>query len=109
MTTIKRVKDLLPGVTIETFEPEFDADLCGDIDFVGLVGKKAFGIQIKHTTSRSKIGNYSASERMRNSFEDFTSKYGGKVFIVYSVDDEIANSEVIGEIESEVSHLSAAS
>ncbi len=107
MTTIKNVKDLLPGVTIETFEPEHDADLCGDIDFIGLVGKQAFGIQIKLFASLSNSRNYSMSERMRNVFDDFTTKFGGKVFIVYSVEDEIANSEVIGEIEIDVSRLSA--
>ncbi len=42
---------------------------------------------------------------MRASFEAFTAKYGGRVFLVYSVDDEIANSEVIAEIEAEVNKL----
>jgi hypothetical protein len=95
-----------PKVKIETFEPEHDLDLCGDIDYLGWVGEKAFGIQIKPVTAKANFGNYSATERMRASFADFTSKYGGKVFIVFSLDDEIKNTEVIEQIKLEVERLS---
>ncbi|HET6402808.1 MAG TPA: MjaI family restriction endonuclease [Candidatus Kapabacteria bacterium] len=94
-----------PAIRFEQSDPELDH--AGDIDYLGWVGKKAIGIQIKPVTSRSNFGNYSASQRMRASFEAFTAKYGGRVFIVYSVDDEIANSEVIEEIEAEVNKLAA--
>ena len=45
------------------------------------------------------------SERMKASFEDFTEKYGGKVFIVYSQKEVIANKEVVDEIEKEIARL----
>jgi hypothetical protein len=36
---------------------------------------------------------------MKASFEAFTQDFGGKVFIVYSLNGEIANKEVIDEIK----------
>jgi len=43
---------------------------------------------------------------MRESFDEFTKKYGGKVFIVFSIDDKIANEEVIKQIADEIKRLS---
>lgn len=51
------------------------------------------------------FGNYSASERMSNSFKDFEKEFGGKVFIIYSVKNEIANLSVIDEIKEEIDRL----
>ncbi|GHT31695.1 hypothetical protein FACS189415_1060 [Bacteroidia bacterium] len=42
---------------------------------------------------------------MKASFADFESKFGGKVFVVFSLDGEIANKEVIAEIEKEIGRL----
>jgi hypothetical protein len=42
---------------------------------------------------------------MKASFEAFTQDFGGKVFIVYSLDGDIANKEVIEEIEKEIKQL----
>lgn len=42
---------------------------------------------------------------MKTSFEDFTEKYGGKVFIVYSLKGSIANQDVIADIENEIRRL----
>jgi hypothetical protein len=42
---------------------------------------------------------------MKASFREFEQKYGGKVFIVFSVDDEITNKEVVQEIEAEIKRL----
>ena len=39
---------------------------------------------------------------MKASFESFEEDYKGKVFIVYSLDGEIANKEVIQEIKNEI-------
>ncbi len=83
-------------------------DHAGDIDYLGWVGEKAFGIQIKPVTAKANFGNYSASERMRASFEDFTEKFGGKVFIVFSIDDKIKNEEVIDDIAAEIQRLQKA-
>jgi hypothetical protein len=43
---------------------------------------------------------------MKASFADFEEKYGGKVFVVFSLDGEIANKEVVQEIQKEIERLS---
>lgn len=91
-------------VNFEESPPELDH--AGDIDYLGWVGEKAFGIQIKPVTAKSNFGNYSVSERMKASFEDFEAQYNGKVFIVYSLDGEIANKVILQEIENEIKRLS---
>lgn len=94
-----------PTVKFIEFDPIQDIDLVGDIDYLGYVGDKAFGIQIKPVTAKANFGNYSATERMKASFHDFEAKYGGKVFVVFSIDDEIKNTEVLEAIEKEIAHL----
>jgi len=90
---------------VEFVESDPELDHAGDIDYIGKVGDKAFGIQIKPVTARANFGNYSPSERMKASFAEFEKKYGGKVFIIYSLDGEIANKEVIEEIRKEIERL----
>lgn len=92
-----------PNVTFKESDPELDH--AGDIDYVAEVGNYQFGIQIKPVTSNANFGGYSLSERMKASFNDFTEKYGGKVFIVYSQKGEIANTEVIDSIREEIERL----
>jgi hypothetical protein len=92
-----------PKVKFVESDPELDH--AGDIDYLGYVGTKAFGIQIKPVTAKANFGNYSATERMRASFRDFEAKYGGKVFVVFSVDDEIKNTDVLEEIKKEIGRL----
>ena len=94
---------IFPNVIFEESDPELDH--AGDIDYVAKVGEKAFGIQIKPVTANANFGGYSLSERMKASFKDFTEKYGGKVFIVYSLKGEIANKEVIDDIQNEIQRL----
>lgn len=94
---------VFPEVRFE--ESEAELDHAGDIDYLGWVGEKAFGIQIKPVTAKSNFGNYSATERMKLSFESFTDKFAGKVFIVFSIDDKIKNEEVIEEIRLEIERL----
>lgn len=69
--------------------------------------RKAFGIQIKPVTAKANFGNYSATERMKRSFADFTAKYSGQVFIVFSIDDKIKNEGVIEQIANEIKRLKA--
>jgi hypothetical protein len=96
---------IFPNIRFEESSPELDH--AGDIDYVGYVSdQKAFGIQIKPVTAKSNFGNYSVSERMKSSFESFKEDYQGKVFIVYSLDGEIANEDVIEEIKQEIIRLS---
>jgi len=90
-------------VRFEQSDPELDH--AGDVDYLGWVGTKAFGIQIKPVTAKANFGNYSASERMKASFDNFSKKYGGQVFIVFSIDDKISNHEVIEQIAKEIKRL----
>lgn len=105
MSVIRQIEKLFSEINFETFEAEHDEDLCADIDYFVRIGEKAFGIQLKF----SNFGNYSATERMRASFDDFTKKYGGKVFIVFSIDDKIQNTEVIEQIREEIKRLQSLS
>ena len=94
---------LFPELTFEETDPELDH--AGDIDYIAKIGDKAIGIQIKPITAKANFGSYSLSERMKASFADFTEKFGGKVFIVFSLDKEIANKEVVDEIRKEIERL----
>jgi len=96
-----------PDVVFE--ESDADLDHAGDIDYIGRVGNKAFGIQIKPVTANANFGNYKPSERMQANFEAFEEKYGGKVFIIFSTKvknkKEIQNKGVIAEIVAEIERL----
>ena len=94
---------IYPSVKFE--ESSTELDHAGDIDYLGHVGDKAFGIQIKPVTAKSNFGNYSASERMKASFQNFEDDYGGKVFIVFSLDGEIGNKAILKDIETEIERL----
>ena len=98
---------IFPEVEFEESDPELDH--AGDIDYIGKVGNKAFGIQIKPITANANFGNYKITERMSNSFQDFEEKYGGKVFVIFSArtgnKKDIVNKEIITEIEKEIERL----
>jgi hypothetical protein len=92
-----------PDIQFE--ESDSDLDHAGDIDYLGIVGNKAFGIQIKPVTAKANFGNYSPSERMKANFREFEEKYGGKVFVIFSLDGEIANKDVFEQIKGEIKRL----
>lgn len=92
-----------PNLIFEESTPELDH--AGDIDYIAKVGEKAIGIQIKPITAKANFGSYSLTERMKASFNDFQEQFGGKVFVIFSLDGEIANKEVIEEIQKEVKRL----
>jgi hypothetical protein len=94
---------VFPDIRFEESDPELDH--AGDIDYLGWIGDKAFGIQIKPVTAKANFGNYSATERMKTSFINFTKKHSGQVFIVFSIDDKIKNEEVIEQISNEIKRL----
>ncbi|MDR1738526.1 MAG: MjaI family restriction endonuclease [Candidatus Symbiothrix sp.] len=95
--------NIFPELVFEESDPELDH--AGDIDYVAKIGDKAIGIQIKPVTAKSNFGGYSATERMKASFANFTAEFGGKVFIVFSLKGEIANKEVVEEIRDEIESL----
>jgi hypothetical protein len=94
---------------VEFEESDEELDHAGDIDYIGKVGDKAFGIQIKPITANSNFGNYNISERMSNSFKDFEEEFGGKVFVIFSTrvgnKKDIVNKEVLKEIATEIERL----
>ncbi|MFH0789196.1 MAG: MjaI family restriction endonuclease [Pseudomonadota bacterium] len=94
---------IFPNIIFE--ESDSELDHAGDIDYVAKVNNRAFGIQIKPVTAKANFGNYSPTERMEKSFAEFEEQYGGKVFIVYSLDGEIGNKEVIEQIRQEIERL----
>jgi len=42
---------------------------------------------------------------MKASFNEFSNKFGGHVFVVFSIDGNIKNEEVIKQIEQEIKRL----
>ena len=91
----------------EESAPELDH--AGDIDYIGKVGNKAIGIQIKPVTANANFGNYNITDRMSASFQDFEEKFGGKVFVVFSTrtgnKKDIVNKKIIKEIKIEIERL----
>lgn len=43
---------------------------------------------------------------MKAIFDSFRKEYGGNVFVIFSLDGEIANKEIIEQIEKEIQRLS---
>jgi hypothetical protein len=91
-------------VIFEEINLELD-DYVSDIDYVTQIGDRTVGIQIKSVTEESEIENYSATERMRACLKTFEEEFGGKVFVVFSLDEEIANRDVVVEIGAEIGRL----
>lgn len=58
---------IFPGIEFQESDPELDH--AGDIDYLGIVGEKSFGIQIKPITANVNFGNYKITERMSGSFQ----------------------------------------
>jgi hypothetical protein len=98
---------IFPDIEFEESDPELDH--AGDIDYIGKVGNKAFGIQIKPVTANANFDNYKITERMSKSFQDFEEKFGGKVFIIFSTKKgnkkDIINKEIIENIRQEIERL----
>lgn len=93
-----------PNVRFEESEPELDHS--GDIDYLGWVGEQAFGLQIKPITAQANFGNYSVSERMKKSFDEFTENFGGRVLIIFCEKERIKDEgQVIVQIQNEIERL----
>ncbi|MBQ9312784.1 MAG: MjaI family restriction endonuclease [Bacteroidales bacterium] len=97
------LSNIFPNIVFEESNPELDH--AGDIDYVAKIGKYQIGFQIKPITAQANFGSTPISERMQMSFQNFKNEFGGKVFILYSLDGEIANKGVIEEIEKEIQRL----
>lgn len=102
-----KLAKLFPEVVFE--ETDSELDHAGDIDYIGRVGDKAFGLQIKPITFQGNFGAKNPSERILNNFNKFKTMYGGNVFIILSSKKndkkEIVNTEVIDQIKQEIIRL----
>ncbi|MDZ7292800.1 MAG: MjaI family restriction endonuclease [candidate division KSB1 bacterium] len=95
------------GVDIEPAPDEWDR--LYNLDFFIEVNGKYLGIQIKPTTFKHTFEDYKWKEMQEASHRKFQKKFGGKVFIVFSVTEGkkkiIANPEIIDEIKKEIERL----
>jgi hypothetical protein len=94
---------------VEFVESDEELDHAGDIDYLGKINGKAFGIQIKPITANSNFGNYNITERMSHSFQNFEEEFGGKVFVIFSSRSgskkSIVNKDILNEIREEIERL----
>lgn len=97
------------GVKIEAAPDEWDRLF--NVDFFIKINNKYIGLQIKpvsHTSSIPEI--YKEKEIQHNTHIEFSEKYGGKVFYLFSCKSGdkkiIVNTEVIDEIKAEIVRLS---
>ena len=95
------------GVEIKPAPDEWDR--LYNVDFYIPVGEKYIGLQIKPITYEQKHDVYKWKEWMRKSHRKFEEKFGGKVFVIFSIKKgdkkEIYNPEVIDEIKREIEKL----
>jgi hypothetical protein len=96
------------GVEISSAPDEWDRGY--NVDFYIKLGDKYIGLQIKPVTFEHFTEDYRWREMQDESHARFQKDFGGKVFIVFSgkVDGvkQIANPEIIPEIETEIARLS---
>ncbi len=101
---VEHLSQHFSGLNFKESDPQMDH--AGDIDFLGFLDKnKAVGIQIKPVTANANLANYSITARMEKSFQEFTKQYKGKVFIVFSKNNQIANERILNEIQQEIKKL----
>jgi len=111
MTEIQTIYGQLQNVlnvNIESAPDEWDR--LYNIDFFIKMGKKYIGLQIKPVNSGIQLPEIHKEYSLQaKSHEKFTSKFGGKVFYIFSEKvngkKEIANKEVIKEIQKEINKI----
>jgi len=111
MTEIQTIYGQLQNVlnvNIESAPDEWDR--LYNVDFFIKMGEKYIGLQIKPVNSGIQLPEIHKEYLLQEkSHEKFTSKFGGKVFYVFSEKvngkKEIANKEVIKEIQKEINKI----
>ncbi len=80
-----------------------------NVDFYIQVGSSVVGIQIKPTTFEFTFEDHKWKEMQKRTHETFRERFGGRVFIVFSVGEKgqkaIKNTDVIEEIRQEIARL----
>ncbi|MEA2032817.1 MAG: MjaI family restriction endonuclease [Euryarchaeota archaeon] len=105
-TTYGQLQNIL-GVQIKPAPDEWDR--LYNVDFFIEINGKYIGLQIKPTTFKHTFEDYKWKEMQETSHRKFQEKFGGRVFIVFSVREGkkkvIHNLEVIEEIRKEIERL----
>ncbi len=105
-TIYKQLQEML-GVPIKPAPDEWDRRY--NVDFYIEVNGRYIGIQIKPISYRHAPEIHRWEELMRKSHERFARRFGGRVFIVYSIKEgnrkRIYNPEVVDEIRREMERL----
>ena len=96
------------NVKIESAPDEWDRLF--NVDFFIKVGEKYIGLQIKPVNSGIQLPEIRKEYALQaETHKKFTSKFGGKVFYIFSEKvngkKEIANKEIISEIQQEIKRL----
>jgi predicted RND superfamily exporter protein len=80
-----------------------------NVDFYIEVDDNHIGLQIKPITFEHTFEDYKWKEMQETTHQKFQEKFGGKVFIVFSVKvgdkKKIKNVEIIDEIKKEIERL----
>ncbi len=96
------------GVEIQPAPDEWDR--LYDVDFFIEIKGSYIGLQIKPVSNISHIPQiYKERNLQKENHQKFTKKFGGKVFYIFSAKEngkkQIANPEIVKEIENEIKRL----
>ncbi len=95
------------GVSVKPAPDELDRRY--NVDFVIDIGKWRIGLQIKPISYRQMPEAHRWHAWMHKTHRAFTERFGGKVFIIFSVREgnrkQIANPDVIDELRREIMRL----
>ena len=110
MTEIQTIYGQLQNILGIQIEPAPDEwDRLYNVDFFIEINGKYIGLQIKPTTFKHTFEDYKWKEMQETTHRKFQEKFGGKVFIVFSIKEGekkvIHNPEVIEEIRREIERL----
>jgi hypothetical protein len=111
MTEIQTIYGQLQKILNIKIEPAPDEwDRKFNVDFFIKIKDKYIGIQIKPISSGIQLPEIFKEQAIQvKSHQQFTEKFGGKVFYIYSTKEGenkvIFNTEVIGEIKKEIQRL----
>ncbi len=111
MTEIRTIYgqlEQLLGVKIELAPDEWDRRY--NVDFFIKIGDRYIGLQIKPAGGVSHIPQiYKERQQQARTHQQFTDRYGGKVFYIISMKDGgrkvIHNTEVLKELRAEIKRL----
>ncbi len=105
--TVYKQLEMILGIQIEPASDE--QDRLYNVDFVIHVGEKLIGLQIKPITYLQTPEVHKWLEWQRKSHERFQRQFGGKVFVIFSLEKKgkkvIWNRKVIDELKQEMERL----